>query len=63
MPTPASGADIVSAQTNALEGALLLDYVVGQRQQRRWNINIERLRRFEIDYKVKFRPITGQGLP
>jgi hypothetical protein len=49
MIAPGSGSGIVSAQTIALEVALLLDYVVGQRQQRRRNIDAERVCGFAVD--------------
>jgi len=43
--------------------AILLDHVVGKRQQqRRRNIDAERLRRFEIDYKVKFRRLRHRQI-
>ena len=35
--------------------AILLNHVVGERQQRRRNIYAEHLRRFEIDYEIDFR--------
>jgi hypothetical protein len=49
MLAPRSGDGIVSAQTDALEGVLLLDYVVGQRQQRWRNIDAERPSSVAID--------------